>query len=83
MTKLTPEQHEEATRILMRATEVAKRHGVAMIVESDMNPRQAIASACIILSTYAVGENMTMHEIMGLLMEIHKQTLAMHKEHMQ
>ena len=83
MKELTPEQRAEGLRILKRAAEIAQKHGVEMIKESDMNPRQAIAAACIILSTYAVGNGLTLHDMMGVLMEVHKQTVAMHAEHMQ
>lgn len=83
MKELTQEQRAQGLLILKRASLIARKHGVEMIEESDHNSRQAIAAACIILSTYAVSNGMTLHDVMGVFMEIHKQTMAMAESQMQ
>ena len=83
MEELTPEQREQGLLVLKRAAMIAQKHGVEMIEESDHNPRQAIAATCIILSTYAVSNGLTLHDVMGVFMEVHKQTVAMVEGHMQ
>lgn len=65
--------HEEALSILKHAAIVAERHA-NMIVDECNDSRQAVVAACIILSTLGKASACTMHDLMGLLMETHRQT---------
>jgi len=83
MKELTPEQREAGMLLLKRAAQIATRHGFEILEDSDGNPREAIAAACIILSTLGLSNDMTMHDIIGIFMEIHKHTIHLSKEKMQ
>jgi len=83
MKELTPEQREAGMLILKHAAQIANKHGAGILEDSDGNPREAIAAACIILSTLGLSADMTMHDIIGIFMEIHKHTIHLSKEKMQ
>lgn len=77
---MTPEEREKTIAVLQRASVIANRHGKQIIDECGNSASVACTSAAIMLSTFAEAANMSMHDVMGLLMVVHKQTKSFSKE---
>lgn len=73
---ITPEDRREAKDLLIRAARLAQKHGVA-ITEDAESSREVLVALAIMFSSMGAAAGCTLHQLMGLLMETHKQTLRM------
>lgn len=70
----TDQERIEALRMLQGASLIAQKYGMLIRDESD-SPRQAITAMAIMISSMGVAAGVTMHELMGVVMEVYKKTL--------
>ena len=73
---ITPEDRREAKDLLIRAARLAQKHGIALTEDAE-SPREALVALAIMFSSMGAAAGCTLHQLMGLLMETHKQTLRM------
>ncbi len=73
---ITPEDREEAKQLLISASQLAFKHGTALADEAS-GTREALVAIAIMYSSLGMAAGCTLHQLMGLLMETHKQTLRM------
>jgi len=77
---MTPEERRESLDVLKKAVVIANNHGQQILDESDNIAAVAATSAAIMMSTFCSAAGMSLHDTMGLLMSVHKQTMAMERE---
>lgn len=73
---ITPEDREDAKRLLVNAAMIAQRHGLEVAEEAE-SPRQALVAMAIMFSSMGSAAGCSLHDLMGVLMEVHKQTMRM------
>jgi hypothetical protein len=73
---IKPEDREDAMRLLVNAAMIAQRHGLEIAEEAESS-RQAIVAMAIMFSSAGAAAGCSLHDLMGLLMEVHKKTLEM------
>jgi hypothetical protein len=78
--RMTDEERKEAEEILYRSVQIANKFGPLILDEADNMGGTAATSAAIMLSSFSSAMGMSLHETMGLLMSVHKQTMAMERE---
>lgn len=69
----TDEERKDALRMLKGATEVAQKYG-PMIQDDTEGPRQAITALAIMLASMGVACGVSMHTLMGVVMEVYRKT---------
>jgi hypothetical protein len=77
---MTDDERKEAEEILYRSVKIANKFGPLVLDDADNIGGTAATSAAIMLSSFCSAMGMTMHDMMGLLMSVHKQTMAMERE---
>jgi alpha-L-fucosidase len=78
--RMTDEERKEAEEILYRSVQIANKFGPLILDEADNSGGTAATSAAIMLSSFCDAMGMSLHDTMGLLMSVHKQTIAMERE---
>jgi hypothetical protein len=74
---MSPEDRKITTDHLQGAGALANKFGPIILIESESNPAISITCAAILLSTFCAAAEMTLHDSMGIFMEVHKQTMRM------
>jgi hypothetical protein len=77
---MTEDEQEKAMEILNRSVRIANKFGPLIVEEADQIGGTAATAAAIMLSSYCAAMDMTMHDTVGLLMSVHKQTMAMERD---
>jgi hypothetical protein len=77
---MTEEERKEAEEILYRSVHIANKFGPLILDDADNIGGTAATSAAILLSSFCAAMGMSLHDTMGLLMSVHKQTMAMERE---
>jgi hypothetical protein len=77
---MTEEERKKAEEILYRSIQIANKFGPLILDDADNLGGTAATSAAILLSSFSSAMGMTLHDTMGLLMSVHKQTMAMERE---
>ena len=77
---MTPEEKERCLNVLKRASVIALKRGNEIVDDCGGDTAISTTSAAIILSTLAAAAGMSMHDVMSLMMSVHKQTEALIKE---
>ena len=77
---MTEEERKEARQIIFRSVQIANKFGPLILDDADNIGGTAATSAAILLSSFCAAMGMTLHDAMGLLMSVHKQTIAMERE---
>ena len=70
------DERDEARVLLRRAIVLAQHHGLALAGEAS-SMREALVAVSIMYSSLGSAAGCTMHQLMGLLMETHKQTIRL------
>lgn len=70
------DERDEARVLLRRAIVLAQHHGLALAGEAA-SLREALVAVSIMYSSLGAAAGCTMHQLMGLLMETHKQTMRL------
>ena len=70
------DERDEARVLLRRAIVLAQHHGLALAGEAG-SLREALVAVSIMYSSLGAAAGCTMHQLMGLLMETHKQTIRL------
>lgn len=73
------DERDEARVLLRRAIVLAQHHGLALAGEAA-SLREALVAVSIMYSSLGAAAGCTMHQLMGLLMETHKQTIRLEGE---
>lgn len=76
---ITDEDRKQAKEALKQAAKIASKFG-PQIYEAADGPRQAIIALSIIMSAIARGSDVSMHSLMGVVMEVYKQTARFEEE---
>ena len=69
----TEKEKQEALVMLKQAAELARKYG-PMIHDECQGPRQAITALAIIIGSLSVACGVSMHTLMGVIMEVYKRT---------
>lgn len=77
---MTPEEVVEARKVFTMAVKISNKYGPLILEEVDNDGGTAVTSAAIMLSAFCSAMGMTLHDAMGLLMSVHKQTSNLEKE---
>jgi hypothetical protein len=77
---MTDDERKEAEEILYRSVHIANGYGPLILRDADNIGGTAATAAAIMLSSFCAAMGMTLHETVGLLMAVHKQTMAMERE---
>jgi hypothetical protein len=77
---MTEEDRNECLNVLVDAAKIANKIGPQVIDLAGGHGSTAVTTAAILMSAYAQSMGMTLHDAIGLLMLIHKQTIAMERE---
>ena len=77
---MTPEEKERCLKVLKKASIIAARRGNDIVDDCGGDTAISTASAAIILSTLAAASGMSTHDVMSLLMSVHKETERLVKE---
>jgi hypothetical protein len=77
---MTPDEHDKNTEMLIRAIEISNKFGPLILDDADNIGGTAATSVAIMMSQYCDAMGMSMHDTVGLLMAVHKQTMAMERE---
>ena len=77
---MTEEERKEAEEILYRSVKIANKFGPLILDDADNIGGTAATSAAILMSSFCDAMGMSLHDTMGLLMSVHKQTIAMERE---
>jgi hypothetical protein len=78
---MTPEDHDKNTEMLIRAVEISNKFGPLILDDADNIGGTAATSVAIMMSQYCGAMGMSMHDTVGLLMAVHKQTMAMERDY--
>lgn len=70
---------DETLLLLKRGVMLAQKHG-NNIYEDANSSKEALIATAIIFSSLGSASGCSLHDLMGLLMETHKQTLKMKDE---
>ncbi len=73
---MTPQEREQSLAVLKKAVVIAGRHGHQVMEECNGSAAVSATAAAIMLSTFCAAAGMSMHDAVGLLMSVHKQTEA-------
>ena len=71
---MTPEERTTTAAVLKKSIVMAQKYGHQIMDECDDNAQVCATTAAIMLSTFASASGMSMHDLMGLVMSVHKQT---------
>ena len=77
---MTPEERDKNAIMLIRAIEISNKFGPLILDDADNIGGTAATSVAIMMSQYCGAMGMSMHDTVGLLMAVHKQTMAMERE---
>jgi hypothetical protein len=77
---MTDDERKEGMEILYRSVHIANKFGPLILDDADNDGGTAATSAAILLSSYCAAMGLSLHDTMGLLMSVHKQTMAMDRE---
>ena len=77
---MTDNERKEAEDILYRSVKIANKFGPLILDDADNIGGTAATAAAIMLSSFCSAMGMSLHDTMGLLMSVHKQTMAMERE---
>jgi hypothetical protein len=77
---MTEEEQEKAMEVLRQAVQIANKFGPLIVEEADHLGGTAATAAAIMLSAFCAEMDMTMHDAVGLLMSVHKHTMAMERD---
>ena len=77
---MTEEEREQCLSVLSDAAKIANKFGPLILDDADNIGGTAATSAAILLSSFCSAMGMTLHDTMGLLMSVHKQTMNMERE---
>ena len=77
---MTDDERKEAEDILYRSVKIANKFGPLILDDADNIGGTAATAAAIMLSSFSSAMGMSLHDTMGLLMSVHKQTMAMERE---
>jgi replicative DNA helicase len=78
---MTPDEHDKNTEMLIRAIEISNKFGPLILDDADNIGGTAATSVAIMMSQYCGAMGMSMHDTVGLLMAVHKQTMAMERDY--
>ena len=78
---MTPEDHDKNTEMLIRAVEISNKFGPLILDDADNIGGTAATSVAIMMAQYCGAMGMSMHDTVGLLMAVHKQTMAMERDY--
>ena len=67
------EKHDEAKQVILRAVALAQKY-VPQIMDDTENGREAIVTTSVILSIFARISGVSMHSLMGIVMETYKRS---------
>lgn len=73
---ITPEDRQRAKQMLVNAAQLSNKYGTEIVEEAE-DSREALVAMAIMLSSLGASMGCTMHDLMGLLMEVHKKTMEM------
>jgi hypothetical protein len=74
---VTPEERQVALDILARSVQLANKYGPLILEDSDNFGQVAITASGIIFVQYCSKMGMSLHDTVGYLMTVHKQTAAL------
>ena len=77
---MTDEERERAMHALNHSIRIANKFGPLIIDDAGQMGGTAATAAAILLSTFCAEMDMSLHDTVGLLMTIHKQTMALERE---
>jgi hypothetical protein len=77
---MTPEERDKNAIMLIQAIEISNKFGPLILDDADNIGGTAATSVAIMMSQYCGAMGMSMHDTVGLLMAVHKQTMAMERE---
>lgn len=77
---MTPEEDWSAA-ILVDAIRISNKYGPLILDDADNIGGTAATSVAIMMSQYCAAMGMTLHDTVGLLMAVHKQTMAMERDY--
>lgn len=78
---MTPEERERSNEILVDAVRIANKFGPVILDDADNIGGTAATSVAIMFSQYCAAMDMSMHDTVGLLMAVHKQTMALERDY--
>lgn len=74
---MTPDERQLALDILARSVQLANKYGPLILDDSDNFGQVAVTSSAIIFVQYCSRMGMSLHDTVGYLMTVHKQTMAL------
>ena len=74
---MTPEERDRSTDILIDAIRISNKYGPLILDDADNIGGTAATTVAIMMSQYCSAMGMSMHDTVGLLMAVHKQTMAL------
>ena len=74
---MSPKDRQESIEKLVEGGILANKFGPLIIEESKDEPAVSVICAAILFSTFCAAAEMTLHDAMGIFMEVHKQTARM------
>ena len=77
---MTPEERDHSTDILIDAIRISNKFGPLILDDADNIGGTAATTVAIMMSQYCAAMGMSMHDTVGLLMAVHKQTMALERE---
>lgn len=77
---MTPEEREVALDILTRSVQLANKYGPLILDDADNFGQVAVTSSAIIFVQYCLKLEMSLHDTVGYLMTVHRQTIALEKQ---
>jgi hypothetical protein len=77
---MTPEEKDRSAELLVDAIKISNKFGPLILDDADNIGGKAATSVAIMMSQYCSAMGMSLHDTVGLLMAVHKQTMAMERE---
>lgn len=74
---MTPEERDRSTDILIDAIRISNKFGPLILDDADNIGGTAATTVAIMMSQYCAAMGMSLHDTVGLLMAVHKQTMAL------
>lgn len=78
---MTPEERDRNTELLVDAIRISNKYGPLILDDADHIGGTAATSVAIMMSQYCSAMGMTMHDTVGLLMAVHKQTMVLESDY--
>lgn len=78
---MTPEERDRNTELLVDAIRISNKYGPLILDDADHIGGTAATSVAIMMSQYCSAMGMSLHDMMGLLMAVHKQTMVLERDY--